>query len=208
MTSLVVISETATGKTIEQKIRSFHGLDPFSVAVMGSATGISSVMALSGGSLLLSAGIVAAGLFSATFGGIKGETAAAEVLNFNGEKVSDKELKRTVPSGTRMKIGKSKYSSQNELGSAIFSDMPQYRNYEFQLFVRNTEGKLTVEYEISELPKYSWEVAYQSLLENDGIKVASADYSECWELKAIAEEAEKAKQEYIKNSAGFSFDKV
>lgn len=202
----VVLAETATHKTIERKFGKFNFFSGGTGVLLGTL--IPGVPAITVGATSFGMTAIAFGSLAWVISGFFTENLTEDIKKFNGEVCTKKSLKESIPSGTRKKIGKSKYSSKFDLKSSyLLTDSPKYKEYEHQLYVRNIKGKLTIEYEISELPLFAWENAYNALLANNNIEQSTSSYSTCLEIKLADAAAQEAKEEYIKNSPGFSFSK-
>lgn len=202
----VVLAETANKKTIERKFDKFNFFSGGTGVFLGTI--IPGIPAIAMGAAQFGISAIALGSVAWVVSGFVTDSLTEDIKKFTGEACTEKSLKASIPSGTRKKIGKSKYSNQNEFkASYYFDDSPKYKSYEFQLYVRNAGGKLTIEYEISELPLFAWENAYKAILVNNNIDEVKTDYSTCLQIELADKEAEEAKAEYIKNSPGFSFAK-
>jgi hypothetical protein len=201
----VVLAESLTNKTISRSRLSFDGTSVGGL-VLGAATSIPGIVTLiadPGGNLLAGAACFAAGTML-WFVGATNSGAVGEIYKFHQETMKEKDLKAKILSGTRMKIGKSRYSSKKEINADYFSTKPNYEKYEIELFVRNTKGKLTVEYEISEIPTYTWETAFKSVLINDNIRKDDLELFYQHEHQDEArQEADRIKKSYRENSKGF-----
>lgn len=201
----VVLADTATSKTIEHKYRKFDFLTPHGLGLF-VGTVIPGIPAVLIGASTFGFGVMTFGSMVWVVSSLFGDALPGEIESFSGKAYSSKELRQSIPSGTRKKIGASKYTNEKELKPLFFSDTPKYRNYELQLFVRNDNGKLSAEYEITELPFFTWTKAYEAVLKNNNMEKPSPHYSDTtMAIQSADREARMAKEEYTKTSPGFSF---